>query len=343
MFKQLDDAKVNARLKDSLGAVKIIHAGPLTTLQDLGRRGSQSLGFCQSGAADEYSFLWANTLLDNKPDSPALEICFGPFECEFEKSTIIAVTGTQATLQINNDTYDGWGSFRVRAGDRLKIFSPVSGVYTYLAIKQGFLLENSQSRFFGSVAMVPREMSGPFAGKNFQSGDECSLRYQEYRAPSPKCAREYYSHTQQRRVHWQHIPNDASILELGLFLSYQSQTLSTKSLERLFNEKYKVGVDSNKMGYRLEGDAIHFDQRSLLSEGVAYGAVQVPPDGQPIILLKDRQTIGGYPKVGCICLMDAFRLSQRRPGQEVRFKPVEIEHRATEMRRWLNFFSKNEK
>ncbi|VUD53055.1 KipI antagonist [Thalassocella blandensis] len=331
----------------ALTALNILHAGPMTTLQDLGRQGGQHLGYCQSGAADEYSYLWANKLLDNDINCAALEICFGPFECEFEFDTLIAITGSMGKVQINQSFHDGWQSFLIKAGDRLKIHAPSNGIYTYLAIKQGFQLPAGEKMFFGSVAMVPREQSGPFEGKKFErlsferlpfeSASKAPLYY-GYSPPTRKKAQDFYSHKQQRRVPWQFIPNYASTLELGLILSYQSSQLSAERIEHIFQDTYHLSADSNKMGARLEGPEIKFDRQHLLSEGVAFGAVQIPANGQPIILLKDRQTIGGYPKIGCICLLDAFRLSQSRPGQKIKFKPVELTHSYRELRQWQNFF-----
>lgn len=338
----------------TLHPIKIIQAGPMTTLQDLGRQGGQRLGFCQSGAADEYSFLWANKLLDNDINSAALEISFGPFICHFEQATLIAITGTKCNIQIKHangecETTNSWRSIYINAGDTIKIQLPESGVFTYLAIKRGFQLPAGQSTLFGSVAMAPREQSGPFAGKAFTSvSDDKQLNktmplYYSMSSSQKMRPQDYYSYKQQRGAPWNFIPDHTQTLQLGLIPAYQASQLEPQVLESIFRNAYRVAPDSNKMGYRLEGPTVTFPKSQLLSEGIAFGAVQVTPEGQLIILLKDRQTIGGYPKIGSICLLDAFRLSQRRPGQEVWFYRIGIENGALEksydeLRQWQIFF-----
>ncbi len=320
------------------GVLEINQSGPMTTVQDLGRHGGQHLGFCTSGAADEYSFLWANKLLDNSPSCAALEITLGPFSCTFQAATHIAITGAQAEIWLNDRKLQGWQNLRVKKGDTLKCGLANSGVYLYLAVSGGFYPAGNTQKFFDSYSMVSREQSGPFNGGPLKKGHALHYCPQSESSLHPANAREFYSVKQNRFVSFQYIPDYQAPLSLGLLPSYQFENLDQQSLSELFTHKYTIGSDSNKMGVRLTGTALQIEKDSLLSEGIAYGAVQIPANGQPIILLKDRQTIGGYPKIGCVSKLDAFQLSQRRPGQEIIFKPTSLEESQHDLKEFYTFF-----
>src|SRR5690606_16005464 len=146
--------------KPTRGQMTILQTGPNTTLQDLGRTGSQQLGFCQSGAADEYSYRWANKLLDNTYRCAALEIPLGQFHCPFDAPLRIAITGAATEVRLNNKPIVGWQKFDVNAGDEIKIALATQGVFIYLAVHCGFACD--EPLFCNSHAMVPREKSGPF-------------------------------------------------------------------------------------------------------------------------------------------------------------------------------------
>jgi allophanate hydrolase subunit 2 len=120
------------------------------------------------------------------------------------------------------------------------------------------------------------------------------------------------------------IPDYDRPLELGVMPGYQHDEFDIVKRTKLFSASYQVSQNMDRMGYRLSGDAIQPRRNGIVSEGIAYGAIQIPSDGQPIVLLKDRQTIGGYPKIGCISALGAGQLAQRGPGSVVRFHPMDV-------------------
>ncbi len=311
--------------KQKMGQLKVIQSGPHSLLQDLGRKGTQHLGFCQSGAVDEHSFLWANKLLGNNMHRPCLEISFGPFECEFTETTTISITGAAQTILFNNAPINGWQSLHVNPGDRLQIKAPKYGLRSYIAIKNGFHFES----LLNSASMTPRENSGPFDGKCFSRGQ--TLDY----SILPQC-----SNALTKITPAQFIPNYDGIKHLNIFVHTDSDCIEASQVEAFFETEYTVGPNSNRMAYCLEGEKLPQGKNaSILSTGTPFGTIQIPPSGQPIILLKDRQTIGGYPSLGCVTHLDCFILSQMRPGQQVRFTPLDIENGQKKLKSFYSFFS----
>ena len=292
------------------GKMSIVNAGPLSTVQDLGRMGKQHLGFTQCGAADEYAYLWANTLLDNNKNCACIEITLGPFEALFSHATQIAITGAKTDIRINDKyvnfyqaiSHPHWQTYKIEAGDRIKIAMAQRGLRVYLAIYNGF----DVNEVLGSRSMNVREQLGFNHGQPLTASIDLP----------------YDQHTQRtltRAVPPRFVPKFSKNLNLHLFPGYQYSQFDPEQLALFFSRTYYISAQSDRMGYRLSGEAIKQVPNSLLSEGIAYGSVQVPPDGQPIILLNDRQTIGGYPKLGCIAKLDGCQLSQCRPGDSVKF------------------------
>jgi allophanate hydrolase subunit 2 len=128
-------------------------------------------------------------------------------------------------------------------------------------------------------------------------------------------------------------------LVIDVVLGYQKDDFSKSDIQRFFSSEYKVNQDSDRMGYRLDGEALNPNLQGIYSEGISFGAIQVPANGLPIILLKDRQTLGGYPKLGTVVSVDAFRLSQCRPGHSVTFREVSLNSAQTRVREFYQFFS----
>jgi len=278
--------------------------GALCTLQDRGRNQCMHLGLCPGGAADAYAFHWANRLLDNPENAACLEITLGPCEIEFTHITQIAVCGASGNMRLNGQPLLPWSTHRVEEGSILRCPIPRHGLRYYLAIKGGF----AGDIHFGSRSGLTA--NGDL--KHIKSGEILG-----YDTVEPN------QFVRNRSTHWQLIPDYQEELLLAVIASYQHAQFSKTARETLFKQSYRVSKESNRMGYRLEGAPIEWSQEGIVSEGIAYGSIQIPPDGQPIILLNDRQTIGGYPKIGCVTAEDCFQLAQRRPGQSVRFIPAD--------------------
>ncbi|UZJ43300.1 biotin-dependent carboxyltransferase family protein [Marinimicrobium sp. C6131] len=292
-----------------ISGLTVIKPGMLTLLQDLGRFGYQHLGLTPGGAADERAFLWANKLLDNSPNSPALEITLGGLILEVQKSTRIALTGADLQASCNGVALANWQTHSVEVGDRLQFGFPRSGVRAYLAVAGGFVI----SPTFGSVATVVREQMGGIDGRGrpLQEGDCLPCAAGERRML--------------RRVPPRFIPDYTKPLTVRVLEDQQRTLFDDAEMNRFYASEYRVSTHSDRMGVRLAGPTLHPTVGGIVSEGIPFGAIQVPPSGQPIILLKDRQTIGGYPKLGTAHPLDAFALAQRQPGQPVRFTPASWE------------------
>ncbi len=301
------------------GQLHILQSGPLTLLQDLGRRGSQASGFCQSGALDEHAYLWANKLLDN-PNNAALEITLGPFECKFSQPCQIAITGGAHKIKINGKPTHTWRSLTINTGDCLQLPPPKHGLRSYLAIQGGF----HHKPFFNSAAMCPRERSGPFNGLPFKKND--TLNY------TPKPSKPQNT---SRITPPQYIP-DYRENELTLHvIPWHNHT----EKDELWQHTFTIHNDANRMAYKLQGPALtSTSSNNQLSFAVPLGSIQLPPDGQPIILMKDRQTIGGYPVLGCVTQKDLWSLGQMRAGTKVKFQKTHLEKSQNMLKKHYDFF-----
>ncbi len=289
-------------------AFNVIKPGLLALVQDLGRHGHQSIGLTTGGPMDEVAFRWGNALLDNDPNSAQIEITFGMFTLEAQANTSIAITGADLGATLNDKSIPPWQTYAIKKGDILAFHQPVWGLRAYLAVKGGFLCEPT----LGSVATVMREKIGGLTSKGDKLKKGDSLSY-------------HTSHDhQQRAVPRLAIPNYGN-KEIPVILGYQYQSFSSLERANFFSSDYTVSSNSDRMGYRLEGKAVHTELKGIISEGIAYGAIQIPKDGQPIVLLRDRQTIGGYPKMGCVTRVGGGILAQQKPGDIIQFTPITVD------------------
>lgn len=292
-----------------LGLV-VTNAGVLSLIQDAGRYGAFNLGLTNGGPADSLAFYWANKLCGNEPNSTAIEISLGGLELTAQVDCVIAVTGAPMPLSINGQPKALWRSFLVKTGDTISLgFTPL-GVRCYLAVVGGFDIKPS----FGSTATVCRESVGGIRGDKLVDND--ILPCQAVSKSANKLKKLMLPEHEQ--------PQYANEVLLHTVLSYQQAHFSNIEKRLLFSSEYQISKHWDRMGYRLQGRAIKADVDGILSEGICYGAVQVPADGQPIVLLNDRQTIGGYPKIGAVISQDCAKLSQLRQGDKVRFEPISM-------------------
>lgn len=289
-----------------MAKLTIIKPGWQSTLQDLGRQGYFRSGLSEGGALDEYAFRWANALLNNPGNAACIEILMGNFEAEFDCAATLAIAGADLDCRINGQSIANWQSLSVTKGDRICFSSPVTGLRAYLAVAGGWQTPVQ----FGSRSTVLREKLGGLDGEKLKSEQQISY-LTSIDAP-----------THSLNPRW--IPDYRADLVLKVVAGYQYEAYSDSAKRRFFTSEYSVSQRIDRMGYRLEGPAVNADNQQLISEGIAMGSIQVPPDGQPIILLKDRQTIGGYPKLGCVGALDCSLLSQRAPGSQVRFELSDV-------------------
>ena len=283
--------------------IHVVKPGLLTTVQDLGRPGFAHLGLSAGGAADSVAYRLANVFVGNHPNASALEITLlGPV-LEFGAETTIAICGsrTSTSLPVNEP-------IRVAPGDRLSLGSLLDGARAYLAVSGGIdvpAVMGSRSTF------LPANIGG-FQGRALQAGDQLQIGNSTVRDA--------------RKLS----PAIAALLQRGAgpilaTTSLQSDWFDRKVSQQFYEQPFAVTSQSNRSGLRLAGEPILPSRcDELLTEGVALGAIQVPPDGSPIILFVDQQTTGGYPKIGNVITADLPRLAQLRPGDEVRFQRTTI-------------------
>lgn len=285
---------------------------PLCLLQDAGRFGVRHLGVTQGGAADWCSMSWANWLLGNGLDVAVIEITLGGFTVLAEEDCLLALAGADLGAQVDGQPLAPWRSFKLGKGQKLQFTQPLLGARAYLAAPGGF----DAPKVLGSSATVVREELGGLDGMGLPLAKGSALSY-------------HGESLYVREVPVDLRPDLKSNAALDLVLGAQIGQFSGQSLFDVFNSAWTLDSRADRMGIRLLGKALEYQGQPMISEGIPLGAVQVPPDGQPIVLLNDRQTIGGYPRLGALTPLALARLAQCLPGAQVRLRPVvqDVAHR----------------
>ena len=296
-------------------ALRIVAPGLMTTVQDLGRPGYQHLGVPVSGALDHVSLRAANLLVGNPPGMGALEIAYqGPTLAIEADSVRIAVAGGQAPIDIVSP--DGGGARRLAVGESarllrgqsLKIGAPTGSAILYLALEGGFDI----TAVMGSQSTLTRGGIGGFEGRALRAGDLLPLRQ--------RAAAE--------REEVMLPPLDlAPPPRIRVVLGPQDDHFTPAGLRTLLTSTYTISRASDRMGMRLEGPTLEHSAKgaNIISDGIAPGSIQVPGNGLPIVLLADRQTTGGYPKVATVISADMPALGRMTPGSKIAFAAVDIE------------------
>jgi len=288
-------------------------AGIHTLIQDLGRFGQHGIGLTNGGPLDYQAFYWANRLCQNPINSSALEITLGGLELTAISATKIAVTGASVELFINDQVKALWRSHTVNSGDIIRLGVAKMGMRAYLAVDGGFQIKKS----FGSSATVCRENIGGLQGKALAENDFLPIK-----TLSNKIEVDFILAKQHRPIY-----SDEVVLRT--IVGYQHQHFSVLAKRLFFSSEFTVSEHCDRMGYRLFNELINqhvsADIDGILSEGICHGAIQMPADGQPIILLNDRQTIGGYPKIGSVIALDTNKLAQLGQSAKVRFEEISME------------------
>ncbi len=290
-----------------MSGFEVIKSGAFTLIQDRGRFGLTHLGVSNSGFMDEYAALMAHKMLDNDYNINILEITFSSVELRAQANTTICITGASCEFFINNKEKTTWSTYRINSGDTIKIRKILKGQRVYIAVKGGFDIKKE----FGSNSTTIKENLGGLDGKQLKKSDFLPFFITDSIA--------------NKRLKSIHIPTyDGEILTLRVVLAYQEQSFSKEEQEKFFNSIYTITSDFNRMACKLNGEKITSSLDGIISEGISFGSIQIPKDGEPIILLKERQTIGGYPKIGSVLSCDCFKLAQRKINSKIRFKKIDI-------------------
>ena len=298
--------------------VRVLKPGMLTTIQDFGRVGTLRLGIPPSGALDRFSLEVANYLAGNRPGEACLEVTLLGPTLEFGGSSLVALGGADFEARLNGRQVETWSSFAVQAGDQLILPAARTGCRAYLALEGGIRVPE----VLGSRSTFRRGRLGGIQGRALLAGDEIPIG----EATGP---------FNPRRLPSLFRPRYTSLLMARVVLGPQDDYFSAEDLNLFLHSDYRVLPESDRMGYRLSGARLsHSRGPDIISDAVVGGAIQVPGDGNPIVMLADRQTTGGYPKIGTVLASDVDRLAQLRPGDTIRFTAVSL-HQAHDL--YLNY------
>ncbi|ELY3811124.1 biotin-dependent carboxyltransferase family protein [Cronobacter sakazakii] len=285
--------------------LKIIRAGIHATIQDGGRFGLRQYGVSQCGALDGPSLHIANLLVGNDPDAAALEITLGQCVVEFTEDTWFALTGAGCDATLNEHAvWTGW-RLLARAGERLSLKLPRRGMRSYLALAGGF----DVPEVMGSRSTDVKAGLGGFEGRPLRDGDVLPVN------PPTRHFREARG---VKQLLWGN--------RIRALPGPEYHEFSEASKEAFWRTPWQLSPQSNRMGYRLHGHVLErTTRRDLVSHGLLPGVVQVPHGGQPIVLMNDAQTTGGYPRIACVIDADRYNLAQLRLGEPIHFVQCSIE------------------
>lgn len=291
--------------------ITVVRPGWLTTVQDLGRYGYQQYGVPVSGAMDRRSFIIANRLVGNRDQDAGLEITLKGPELLFATDSVIAVTGADLTPSVNGIGIPVWTSVRVERGSRLTFGPRRAGARSYVAIAGGIEVPV----VLGSRSTHISSRTGGMAGRALAQGDVLIGG-----RPVP-----HTRATIGRGVPEKLRPVYSTLPTLRILPGPQHASFPEHALDLLTASPYRLSNQSDRMGYRLEGPKLaHRGLGQWISDGTAMGALQVPPDEQPILLMADRQTTGGYPKIAVVISADLHLAAQLLPGETVAFRTTTL-------------------
>lgn len=289
------------------GRLLVLRCSGLTTLQDGGRRGYQRYGLSASGPMDPLAMAAANILVGNAGFATAIEFGLGGGAFRAEGGDIrLALAGAFGAARLERRPVIGTRSFMLQAGAELEIEPPRDGAFGYLAMAGGFPGES----VLGSRSLHMRAGIGGVGGRAVRAGDTFSVMTEQVGSDRALDALDFHRHE-----------------SIRVMLGPQERAFTDDGLATLLGEAFTVTHQADRMGYRLDGPVIRHgrDGYNIVSDGTAAGSIQVPGSGLPIVLMPDRQTTGGYPKIATVISADLRRLAQRRPGDNVRFTAVSLD------------------
>ncbi len=295
-------------------AIRVLAPGLLTTVQDLGRPGHQSLGIPVGGALDPVGLRAANVLVGNPPTAGALEVAYvGPTLVVDAPEARLSFVGASADIEIlphakasTGRRIDTMRSVRLRRGEVVRIGALSGGAVLYIGVEGGFDIEP----VLGSVSTYMRGAIGGWQGRALIAGDRLPLRLSEA-SDADDCQFDHLDLS----------PPD----RFRVIVGPQNDYFSDAAMALFFNSDYEIGTGADRMGMRLLGPRLeHCRPLNFTSDGIAPGSIQVPGNGQPIVLLADRQTVGGYPKIATVISADLPALGRMPTGAILRFAPVTV-------------------
>ena len=291
--------------------ITVLNPGTFTTVQDLGRTGFLRYGVPESGALDKYSLRCANLLLGNDEGMAGLEATlFGP-SLKFNREVNISICGGDLGPMLDGDPINNWEVVNIPAISELSFQGLVQGARAYIAFEGG-ISEQCISLILGSMSTYCQGGFGGFKGRALVQGDTFEINDSVHG-----------SNLAQKKVEPIKFPEK---VELRILMGPQDDMFVEDAIKLLAESEIKGTGDADRMGIRCEGPVLqHSGPADLISDGTVFGAIQVPSSGMPIILLADRGTTGGYPKIATVISADHTKLAQLIPGDTIVFKPVSLE------------------
>ncbi len=291
-------------------SIRIINGGMLTTVQDNGRIGYQQFGVPVSGAMDPQAAAIANILVGNEDNEAVLEVTMLGPRIEFQEANCIAVTGGDLTPQLDGKSFPMNRAVAVQKGQVLSFAAPRSGCRAYIAFAGG--LEIPQ--VMGSRSTYLKAKIGGLEGRKLDKEDIIAFRAPTAQLPN-----------MEKRAVADAETFTKTDVTLRVVLGPQDDAFTEAGIKTFLGETYAVTVQSDRMGCRLDGPVIeHVKDGNIISDGISFGAIQVPSEGKPIIMVADRQTVGGYTKIATVISADFSKAAQIKAGDKIRFVQVGI-------------------
>ncbi|VBB09805.1 allophanate hydrolase subunit 2 [Lucifera butyrica] len=306
-------------------SLTVVRPGLLTTIQDLGRTGYQKYGVIVGGGMDSYSLRLANLLVGNEEGEAALEITLTGPMLKIEGDVLMAITGGDLSPTVAGEPVPMGRPVYLKQGTVLQFGACRTGCRSYLAVAGGYTVPE----VMGSKSTYLRAGIGGFRGRPLQPGDMLATN------PTPAASVRFMKrlagkapHTALAATSWYagrgHIPL-AQPATVRAMRGGQYENFTPDSREQFWHSIFQVTPKSDRMGYRLTGPGLHLaEPLEMISEAVSLGTIQVPPDGNPILLMADRQTTGGYPKIAQVALADVPLVAQMKPGGKIRFQEISL-------------------
>jgi antagonist of KipI len=304
--------------------IKVVKPGLLSTIQDLGRYGFQKYGVIVSGSMDPIAHRISNLLVGNDENEAVIEMTLTGPVLEFQETCLISICGGDLSPSIGGNPVPLWRSILVKKGCTLKFGGCKSGARAYLAVAGGIDVPSVMK----SRSTYLRAGIGGIDGRNLKEGDDLEARpLQEDSKGIMNYLIPYLGDNTYTEIDWsissEFIAIHQSQKVIRVIKGPEYNFFSDKSRQAFFGDAFKVSPHSDRMGYRLQGPQLSPAQDiEMISEAVTFGTIQVPSDGNPIILLADRQTTGGYPRIGQVASVDLPLIAQTKPGEELSFTHI---------------------
>lgn len=301
------------------GVLEVLNGGLITTIQDLGRNGYRKYGVPVSGVMDEHSYRLVNWLVGNSQYSPVIELTLMGGSFKFHTDAIVGISGGEAGVKVGDRSIEPNKTIRIKKEEILEIGRVKAGCRMYLAIAGDWDIE----QVMGSYSTCLAANFGGFKGRILKKGDRITWQYDEQKET-------------ERMVPKNLLPHFSTRQTIRIIEGAEWELLSEKQKEVLLGSDFSISSQSNRMGIRLEGMAMKFESREeMVSSPVVPGIIQMPSSGLPIILMKDAQSVGGYPRIAKVIDADLWRLGQIWTNNKIHFEHISLK-KARELTKTYN-------